>query len=396
VELRDRIIGPIASQVAEDNEAVQVDFGDLVRKLILFDQVIVESVRLLEFPLLIQKFGRDGVTELLKSGRLRIHWAAEGIGQIEADPKVPGIHNFGAFQLAERRKEIHKALQPINDIPGLSSKQAQKMRKAIVERIATPPPDSGKPTWAQFAHELESNDPVVKKSVALVVAKKLGAPVDVTDFELRIERLGSEYDDGFRSESDLNKRLGLDPLDAYELISKGLLGVAGLSQRVEYMQRFKGVTGFRADELPLFETKVGFLAAQLDPEAHLERFERVLEITGLPGVDPDPLTHDVDLPQLLEHLDSDEVREFRTWMRSLDSLTDEEIKRETSQLRNAVSRSVRSPAGKAVRFSAVSGIALIPGAQLAALGLGEPLRESWRPDRLRGLGDDNQGQEVSG
>jgi len=26
----------------------------------------------------------------------------------------------------------------------------------------------------------------------------------------------------------------------------------------------------------------------------------------------------------------------------------------------------------------------------------EPPRGSWRPDRLRGLGDDNQGQEVSG
>ena len=26
----------------------------------------------------------------------------------------------------------------------------------------------------------------------------------------------------------------------------------------------------------------------------------------------------------------------------------------------------------------------------------ESLRGSWRPDRLRGLGDDNQGQEVSG
>ena len=26
----------------------------------------------------------------------------------------------------------------------------------------------------------------------------------------------------------------------------------------------------------------------------------------------------------------------------------------------------------------------------------EPPRELWRPDRLRGLGDDKQGQEVSG
>jgi hypothetical protein len=37
---------------------------------------------------------------------------------------------------------------------------------------------------------------------------------------------------------------------------------------------------------------------------------------------------------------------------------------------------------------------LLVGAQWT--GQLEPLRESWRPDRLRGLGDDNQGQEVSG
>jgi hypothetical protein len=28
--------------------------------------------------------------------------------------------------------------------------------------------------------------------------------------------------------------------------------------------------------------------------------------------------------------------------------------------------------------------------------IAEPPRGCWRPDRLRGLGDDNQGQEVSG
>ena len=33
---------------------------------------------------------------------------------------------------------------------------------------------------------------------------------------------------------------------------------------------------------------------------------------------------------------------------------------------------------------------------LAKALMSEPPRECWRPDRLRGLGDDNQGQEVSG
>jgi hypothetical protein len=377
VELRERIIGPIAAQVAEDNESVRVDLGDFIRKLILFEQVVIESVRLLEFPVLVQKFGYDGVKSLLDSGRLRIRWSAEGIAQIEQNPKVVGSHDFGSFQLAERKNEIHKALQPINDIPGLKGRQAQKLRKAIADRILTPPKDSGQPAWAQFTHDLEANHPVLKQSVALVVAKEVGKPISPSDFELRI---GRRDDGGFRSDSDLGKKLRVDALEAHELISKGLLGVAGLGQRIEYMQRFRGVTGFQPDELPLFEAKLSFLARQLDPEAHAERFERVLEIAGLPEVDPDPTKKDVDLPRLLEILESDEVHEFRTWMRSLDSLTDAEIKRETGQLRDAVARSIHSKAGKAVRFSAVTGIGVIPGGQLPAIGLG--LLDSVLVDRL--------------
>ncbi len=213
--------------------------------------------------------------------------------------------------------------------------------------------------------------PVVKQSVSLTIAKQLNRQLQPTDFELHVERGGSE--EGFRSESDLSKRLGIDPLQAHELISKGILGVASLCQRIEFMQRFKGVTGFRADELPLFDAKLAFLVRELAPEAHAERFEHVLEISGLPEADPDPNTHDIDLPRLLEILNSDEVREFRSWIRSLDSLTDTEIKREISQLRDVVARSVRSTAGKAVRFSAITGVGLIPGGQLPAIGIGTSL-----------------------
>jgi hypothetical protein len=368
MELRDRIIGPVARVDGEGDDAPAiVDFGDLIRKVILFDRLILESIRLKEFPPLIQKFGYDGVKELLDSGRLRVHWEAGGVAQVEQDPKTPGFHRFAMIALGERKKHIHEALQLINDVPDLRGKQAQKLRKLVGEATYTPPPLSGNLTWKQFLADLEANAPVLKRSVAVIAAAELGREVTPSDFALTVEGREGE---GFRSETDLGGRLGLDPLQAHEIVSRGLLGVGGLDQRIEFMKRYNAVTGFQAGELPLFEEKLNFLARQLDPEAHEQRFERVLEIAGFPDVDPDPNTHDVDLPRLLELLESDEVREFRTWMRSLDSLDDAEVKREISQLRDAVGRAVHSPIGKVVRFSTVAGIGLIPGAQPAALGLG--------------------------
>jgi hypothetical protein len=83
VELRDRIFGPITVPGGEEPSETKVDFGELVRKLILSEQVILESGPLLsEFPLLIAKFGLRRIVVLLKSGRLRIVADAVTQGQV--------------------------------------------------------------------------------------------------------------------------------------------------------------------------------------------------------------------------------------------------------------------------------------------------------------------------
>lgn len=76
MEIRERVIGPIAyvetaadSNTPED-ELTRVDFGNLVRKLILFDRVLVELGSLGEVSLLVRKFGFAGVRDLLASGRI--------------------------------------------------------------------------------------------------------------------------------------------------------------------------------------------------------------------------------------------------------------------------------------------------------------------------------------
>lgn len=197
--------------------------------------------------------------------------------------------------------------------------------------------------------------------------KDLGVVLDADDFELRVEQIDAE---DFRTETNLGEVAGLDDPAVHKAVERGLLGVGGLNQRIEYMERHRALAAFRNDDLPLFEEKLGFLARQLDPDAQVERFDRVLDLIDLPDVANDPGTRDVDIARLLEILESEEAREFRSWLRGLDSLRDNEVEQEIRKLRDLVRRAVRSSAGKGVRFAATTGVGLIPGAQLAGLGLG--------------------------
>lgn len=148
---RSRLLGSIASGGTE-HEPPAVDFGDLIRKLLVADQVIIESNFLGEFPLLAEKFGYDGLSELLRSRRLRVHCEALTMGEIgavqfqsgdRAEPLPQGSYAFSSVQMADRTTHIHNWLQPINNVPGVDSKKTQKLRRLVGEAIITPPADSG-------------------------------------------------------------------------------------------------------------------------------------------------------------------------------------------------------------------------------------------------------------
>jgi len=63
-----------------------------------------------------------------------------------------------------------------------------------------------------------------------------------------------------------------------------------------------------------------------------------------------------------------EAREFRHWLRGIDSFTDEELADAFHPLKDALGAAVRSRAGKAVRLATTTGVGvLVPP---AGIGLG--------------------------
>lgn len=212
------------------------------------------------------------------------------------------------------------------------------------------------PGSAQTESDLEANVPLLRAAIATAARGHFSLDVRPSDFELRMERI-DETD--WRAETNLGERLGLDAQTLHSVVERGLLGVAGLNARLEAMRYHDALSGFRSQELPLMEEKLGFLARQLDPDAQRERFDRVIELLGLPDVDPSHDVHDVDMRRLLEIVGSDDVRQFRSWLRGIDSLDQDAVKDEIHRVRELVSHALKSPAGKTVRLLTTTGIGVV-------------------------------------
>jgi hypothetical protein len=373
MEPRDRVLGPIARPTGQDDEgepAIEVDFGNLVRKLIVSEQLIVQSVGFKEIPLLVQKFGYDGVKALFDSGRVRM--LVDGVGlanigqyaQRTNGPVLPlGSYSFSALRFSTPKELVSKDLHRIDDVPGLSAKQAQQLRRLCGERLTRMPDDAGRLSEDQLKRDLVSNVPILKLSVALAIRRGLGVEIDPARFHLRVERL-NEWD--WRTETDLSQRTGISAEQVHEVVGNGLSGAGAVNLQLELMKLFSCLTGFRANELPLLDEKFEFLIRQLDPEAHEARLERVVDVTGLPEVDPDPNVKDVDLARLIEITEGSEVQEFRRWLRGADAFTDDELSGVLHPVRDAIGGAVRSRGGKAVRFATTTGVGvLVPPAGIA-------------------------------
>jgi len=75
-----RMIGPCGVHLAEKDQ-VLADASALLRRLLLFDDYILQSIRFKEFPSLVRHLGVDSVVRLLSAGPLKIECEPLSIGQ---------------------------------------------------------------------------------------------------------------------------------------------------------------------------------------------------------------------------------------------------------------------------------------------------------------------------
>jgi hypothetical protein len=373
MNIRESHIGTI-SRCISDTEDVEIDAGALVRRLILFEHCTLESDLLREVPTLIRVFGVAGFKDLIESKALSIVCDFLTMGSIGQHPTLQatvqrgGPLPLGSYRIVpllgvERKKYLHKALQSVHDVAGMDLKGQIKLKGQLVPLLGEYPSEISVNSRASFLERVADSDSVVHRALEIAfreaaeTALPKGVYVYTEDFD---------NDGDFRVMTNLAERTSLSREEVHKIVERALLGVAGIEQRLQVMSSFSAVSGFRIDEIPLFEERLELMGAQLDPSAQERRFERVVAVGGLPGLDDLPRDQTIDVTQLLKLRASAECCEFRAWLREIDKETDGEIEKRFASMRERVSRITHTKGAKVIRFLLGEAVRVVPIYGLAA------------------------------
>jgi len=133
VDVRERHFGSI---IGPGPDAGVADVGALLRRLLLFEDCTLQSLRLRELRPMLDVFGYDGVRALLKSPDFHVLYDARTFGSIPAElaggqPIPPGI-----FRLAAMREspDVEAGLAPPGAIP--DPKRARGVSVGCSTRLA--------------------------------------------------------------------------------------------------------------------------------------------------------------------------------------------------------------------------------------------------------------------
>jgi hypothetical protein len=368
VDIREHHFGPIASEARGQDGSVDVDLGALVRRLILFETVTIESLRLREIPFLVGAFGPEGLRELLDSGAVRIICDAMGTGQVgqsaeshaTIDPSGPLAFShirLVAYSAADRRQYLHGCLQEVHNAQ-ISDKAAKRLKVYLAPRLLEYPRGAGQAGLDDTLFDLRNRPRQMWEGIRVMVRRETGMdPGPDPGPEFRSEELNPG---DFRIVTSLGTQLNLPDDGARRCVEGGVHAVAHLNQRVNLMRDFEAVTGFRDDEAALFEQKASFIWSQLDPGSQERRFDRVVTLAGFPDLSGLLAGSAIRVDRLLRLRENEECRQLREWVRNIDSETDEQIEAAFGSIRAKLAAMTGSPPGRAVRFLVTTGVGQIP------------------------------------
>ena len=190
MSLRDRVLGPCAWQVAESEEIV-VDVDELLTRLLLFETYVLDSFALKELPKLVALFGYDGVIELLQADALKLHPYRLFAGHLirnqpglaagrmlysltfdRAPPVRPGFYEITNVTVGKPSDELQANLQIAHQIPGLTNKQAIRLKREVARRAIEIPDNYGTPSTDLTHRELDTDTAALRRAVARIYRRQ--------------------------------------------------------------------------------------------------------------------------------------------------------------------------------------------------------------------------------
>jgi hypothetical protein len=359
LDFRKAVLGEIAAPAG--HEIVSIDTGLLVRRLLLFDRVVVKSYRFREIPLLVRAFGARGFQTLLDSRTLNLSCEFTSLitdihrnGQRFAPPQH---FTFGIVSASDRESDLKKELFRLQRVPGLKNQKRAEIEEAVWRATVRPSPTFGAELLGQMDSDLRSTSPLLRAAINEQLRKQ-SPTIDLQKVDITVEEPNERI---FHIKTNISEVGGLSVDATHQLLQRSITGVANLNQRIAEMATYSALTGFREDEAPLLFGKLAGILAPQSPSAVEGQFARVIEIVGIPDFKP---SQRIDVQKLLEVRNTMECREFRNWLSTAADLSDAEVKRMVDGIRVRLGSFAGSSAGKAVRLVGTTLISMIPVAGL--------------------------------
>lgn len=239
----------------------------------------------------------------------------------------------------------------------LKGKQKIKLKSTIAENFAKYPSNAGDEILSQLKKDLVNNDFSIKLSIQKVIDKKKGISIDTNALSVKVSQID---DDDFHVDTNLQDVLKISELESHQLIEEALLGLAGRNQRIVDMKDFNALTGFKDDEVSIFESKIDFLCNQLNYEKPVKSLRKVLEIFNFPDFSSSIENSKIDVDKFLKIRESKECGEFRKWIWSIENADENEIKDYVDSFREKIGNAISTPQGKVIRWITGTGIGVVP------------------------------------
>src|ERR1700692_2054528 len=137
MDIRQSIFGEVA--IHSGTEVSGVDVDTLLRRLLLFDSVVIKSVRLREVPYLIRAFGVSGFLSLLNSGVLKVSCEFTFlVGDVKTNGirQLPLFHyDFGIADAYQREHILKQELSCLQGISVLKNAQRTSVEETILGKL---------------------------------------------------------------------------------------------------------------------------------------------------------------------------------------------------------------------------------------------------------------------
>jgi len=328
MSFQNKIYSRFATIDPKDSNNITIDFDGLIKRLLLFDDYIIDSIRLQDIPQLVNNFGVNGLIELLKSGTIKIHCdalttAQAGQATVLKSREEKGAlplcsYDFVTLNIADKEKYLSDNLQATHRYVS-NTKNAIKLKQTILSALIDTPKNLMVDAFTDMKKSFLERSSLVKFAVHRIIVKQYKTPININDIEIKIIQIGGTE---FKAESNLATLLNINVQEVHKIIERALLDISGLSQRLSYMKNYDAISWFHEDDVPMLNEELSIVAKECNSETQEERLVRILDLKGLPKFNNET---NINVSGFLKLKNSNECKEFREWLKNIDTKSNKEI-----------------------------------------------------------------------